>query len=396
MLIVNRNLTSAVCAAFFSTCALAQPRPTPAPSAPNFHRMKLARITDNRGFDRPMTALTVLIPADWQFQGSAQYAPSPGCHPNLVKLVFRAVSPDGRLAIEMLPSNAWQWADDPNSVRMLQASNQQMAQFGARGCDVQPPSAAADFLCRSIIPAIRRDARVLAVEPVPDALAPVLEQAREAEQTAARQGIQVRVRADVARARLSYNLNGQPIEEWLSATTASTAMPGPTFDMYSGRMGQTLYYNCAVDHVFSFRAPQGQLDAQEKLARIILASVRVDPQWQARISQVLANLQAQDTRGARDRSAIITRNGQQIAGIIAETSRNTNESRDRAMNKWSHYMRGVETYRNPNTGETVDLSNQYGHAWAGANNEYIVSDSANFDPNVALRGNWTRLEPVRR
>ena len=389
-----RTIAALLLAWFASAEADAQ-RPAAAGSG-NYHRMKMVRVVDERGFERPMTALSLLIPTDWQFQGNAQYSLAPGCHGNLVRLVFRAASPDGRLAIEMLPGNSWQWADDPNSLQMMRAGNQQMAQFGARGCDIMPPMTAEDFLRRSIIPAARREARVERVEPIPDVAQQLQEQARQAEQAAARQGIPVRVRADVASARLSYGVNGQPVEEWLIATTFSSGIAGPSFNMNTGRMGQTLFYTCGGDHVFGLRAPQGQLDAQESFFRMVLSTVRVDPQWQARVTQVIANMQAAEIKGARDRSAIITKSGQDIGNIISQTYENTNRSRDHAMEGWSQYTRGVETYRNPNTGEMVDLSNRYGHAWAGASNEYIVTDSANFDPNVSLRGNWTRLEQVRR
>jgi hypothetical protein len=112
--------------------------------------------------------------------------------------------------------------------------------------------------------------------------------------------------------------------------------------------------------------------------------------------QVIANMQATDTKGAADRSRIITQSGKDIGNIIHQTYENKKQSDERVAQGFSQYIRGVETYRNPATGETVDLSNQYGHAWAGNNGEYILSDSANFDPNVAVRGNWTRLEQVKR
>jgi hypothetical protein len=122
----------------------------------------------------------------------------------------------------------------------------------------------------------------------------------------------------------------------------------------------------------------------------------VEPEWHARVLQVIANMQAADSKGAADRSKIIAQSGRDTADIIHQTFENKKRSDDRVAQGFSQYIRGVEMYRNPATGDTVELSNQYGHAWAGNNGEYILSDSANFDPNVALRGNYTRLEAVRR
>jgi hypothetical protein len=362
----------------------------------NVYRMKLVRIVDERGFERPMTALTLLIPADWQFQGSVQYGQATGCHANLVNLTLRAVSPDNRLAIELFPGNTWQWADDPNMVNMMRASNQQMARFGARGCDVMAPMTADNFLRQSVIPAVRRGARATGSEPMPDAAQQLQEEARQLQQAAPKQGMRVNIRTDVSRVRVSYALNGQPVEEWFTAMTSSTGMAGPSFNVRTGRAGQSLYYSNTADHVFGLRAPQGQLDAQEKFFQLVLGTMRVDPQWQARVTQVIANLQAQDTKGAADRSAIITKAGQDMSKSIHDAYQNATTSREHSMAAWSQYMRGVQTFRNPNTGETVELSNQYGHAWAGPDNQYVVTDSASFNPNASLQGNWNRLEPVSR
>ena len=68
---------------------------------------------------------------------------------------------------------------------------------------------------------------------------------------------------------------------------------------------------------------------------------------------------------------------------------------DSAFHEWDQAIRGVQTFRNPNTGDTIELSNEYGHAWAGAGDQYILSNSEFFNPNVALEGSWTRLDPVK-
>jgi len=53
------------------------------------------------------------------------------------------------------------------------------------------------------------------------------------------------------------------------------------------------------------------------------------------------------------------------------------------------------TYRDPLTGQAMELSNQCGHAWRNGNHEYIMSDDPNFNPNAQLSGNWNELRAVR-
>ena len=45
----------------------------------------------------------------------------------------------------------------------------------------------------------------------------------------------------------------------------------------------------------------------------------------------------------------------------------------------------------------VELPSQYEHAWANSQGEYIVTDSANFNPNVDTDStlNWEPLQPVQ-
>jgi hypothetical protein len=49
--------------------------------------------------------------------------------------------------------------------------------------------------------------------------------------------------------------------------------------------------------------------------------------------------------------------------------------------------------RDPDRGESVELPSGYNNAWYnGSTNEYIVTDSQLYNPNVEASGNWTKLE----
>jgi len=379
-----------------SSAAPPAPPGKPASAAPaGVYRMKLVRIVDERGFEQPMTALTLLIPVDWQFQGGVQYGQGAGCHANLVHLVFRASSPDGRLGVELLPGNVWQWTDDLNMRGMMQAGNQQMARLGVRGCDIMAPMNADEFLRRAVLPAMRRGARVLGSDAMPDATSRLEEEARAAQQTALRQGMRVNIRTGAGRVRVSYDSGGQAVEEWITAMTTTIGVAGPAYNVRTGRAGKTTYYSSSADHVFAVRAPAGQLDAQERFFRLLMATVRVDPQWEARVQQVIANVEQQDINGANQRSAIATQAGQQMSRMIHDAYQNAAAGCEHSMESWSRYMRGVATFRNPDTGETLELSNEYAHAWAGPDNTYVLTDSGSYNPNSSLNGRWTQLDPVK-
>lgn len=362
---------------------------------PNYYRMKKVAIVDEHGFERPMPAMSLLIPADWQFQGSVQYNQNTACHPDMIHLTFRATSPDGRFAIEMFPDHHWQWSGDPQMVRMLQASNQQMAQYGRKSCDLMAPMDATEYLKRFVVPGVRRGARVVGVEPMTEMAQQLQQQARKDENVAAVQGIRAQVRADVARVRLEYSADGQAVEEWLTAETVIAGMAGPSFNMRTGRMGQAMYYDCGGYLVTAMRAPQGQLQPMEKFFLMMLSTIRLDPAWESRVAGVMAQMNAADSRGAIERSAIATQYGRDTSRMINQGYQSRSKMQDSAFHQWDQAIRGVQTFRNPNTGDTVELSNEYGHAWAGGGNQYILSESEGFNPNVTVGGNWTRMEAVK-
>lgn len=96
----------------------------------------------------------------------------------------------------------------------------------------------------------------------------------------------------------------------------------------------------------------------------------------------------------------------EISRMIAQTSREISEDRmrqwertqavrDRMNEEFSRTIRGVEAFHDPNRGGPVELPAGYGHAWSNKLGEYIVSDRADFNPNIGSNVEWTRLEPRR-
>ena len=382
-----------LCAVLLGACLQA-----PAPCAPaetGTYRMRRHVITDQRGFERPMPALSLLLPLDWQFQGQVQYSQTIGCHADLVQVLFQARSGDGRLQLELFPNHHWQWSTDPNLVQMLQANARQAAAFGRRECAIAPPLGAAAYLRQQVVPQARPGARILGEEPLPELIRTISAQVQEQQRRYARQGLQVRAQVDAARVRLATTRQGADMEEWIAGVTVAAAMPAPTFDPRTGRMGQAQSVQCAAFLVFGMSAPRGELAGHERLFNLILGTVQADPQWEGRVLQVIASMNAADSKGAMDRSAIARATGKTIAEGTRKGFEERGKATDRAFAQFDEYIRGVQTYRNPATGEKVQLSNQYGHAWANGSDEYVLSDQAGFNPNSALRGNWTELQPVK-
>ena len=96
------------------------------------------------------------------------------------------------------------------------------------------------------------------------------------------------------------------------------------------------------------------------------------------------------------RSEINTQLSNDLSDIRRKSWDYKQKSEDHVFGQISQTTLGVETYRNPASGETWDLSNTYNHAWVNDRNELVLSDQEGWDPNTALQGNWHALEHVRQ
>src|ERR1039458_6687487 len=92
----------------------AQPAPGATPAG--LYRMKKATVMDEHGFARPVPAMTLLIPTDWQFQGGAQWGQFSGCTTSRVQTSFKSGSADGRFGVELYPPYYWQYRSEERRV----------------------------------------------------------------------------------------------------------------------------------------------------------------------------------------------------------------------------------------------------------------------------------------
>jgi hypothetical protein len=388
-----RMFTSAILFASLALQAAAQGQKNSSASAPpgvpqaHVLRMKMVTAVDRYGFEKPLTAVSVLVPAEWQSQGGTTWNIKDKC--NTIQTTLKATGPDGR-GIEFFPMMSWVWADDP---RPLQAIAAQTAQFGAHPCDVAPPMSASEFLRRNLN-RYRPAAQLVGIEPAPKLLAALQQQASQGEKMAVQYNLRQRIRPDAARARVRYNADGKALEEWIFVATVTTGTLGPSYNAQTMQMGQAYTYN-NVAYITGARAPQGQLDQNEKFFELVTGTYKINPAWQAKVSGQAQAAQAIELKGVRDRAAIVSKNADDIRNIQRESYENSQRAQDEMSIRRSQAMLGVETFRDPSTGETVDLSNQYGQAWVNNRGEYLLSDQPGFDPATTFKEDWKPLQRVR-
>ena len=94
------------------------------------------------------------------------------------------------------------------------------------------------------------------------------------------------------------------------------------------------------------------------------------------------------SKGAADRAAIWRKAQQEISQIHEQAFQHHQAVNDRLAKQFDQTIRGVQTFVDPNTKESVELTSGYKQYWTNGSGEYILSDDANFRPG----GNWHLLE----
>ena len=145
------------------------------------------------------------------------------------------------------------------------------------------------------------------------------------------------------------------------------------------------------DRACSFPAPRGLLDRMSPLMAMVVATARINLDWFATYScarRMYDERLRQGIRGARALSETITRNNEEIRRMFEQSYRERTAADDRIQQRFSEYIRGVETYQNPFENRPVQLPSGYSHVWVSQGGEYILSNEANFNPNIGSNVEW--------
>jgi hypothetical protein len=358
-----------------------------------------------------IVAMTMLIPVDWTFQGGPVDSGPADCNFNTGRLGFIAVSPDKQTGLVSMPAKSFVWCNDPNVLNGIAANNQQFQQM--QQCHIEQPSP----LAAKIANMARNMGQGIQVtgpmEPVPgmnDRLIGIAQQAnRNLAQQAAQAGTRPsQIAVEAGRVPTRGRENGVDSDGYF------TVMQVVRTDFMAN--GAAFYTTDFPMQVGMF-APVGQLGPNDAMFAAMLDSVWVNPVYQQsiaevsanrfkiqqitkqRLNQIAQNMAADNANAARQQQAI--RMGiQSYAGQVhSNVAANRSAALEHSSQQFSLYMGDQAIYRDPYTGQNVQLSSQYQHTWAsttGNYTEYILTDSPSFNPNGQVgSGAWTQMEQVR-
>jgi len=309
-------------------------------------------------------AVSFLIPVGWKAEGGVQWFPN---YSILANLLMKVTDPQTGAAIEFLPIQNFTWLTQM-AVPMQPGTNY------LGNILYQPIMDVAQFIQVFYAPTTLRqlqNARIVAKEDLQ----------KVATQVAQMSGGQSTARS--GRVRYEYQVGSQPWEEDVYVILVYTPVPLGTF--------------WSVASAYSFRAPKGQLNRLTPVMNTTVQTLRLSLDWYGGymyVQKLFFDRVNQSIRNARAISDTITRNSKEIRKMFNDSYRQRCESQDRISRRFSEYIRGVETFRNPYEERPIQLPSGYANAWVNRSGEYILSPQAGFNPNVGSNIEWRQLEKI--
>jgi hypothetical protein len=316
--------------------------------------MKKGQVVDPgaAGVQAAQPAIDLLIPSDWDLKGNVVFGGGKGgCFGDLFAVSWEATNPDGSIAFQGAPNYSWQYTDDPSELRKLNDPLRRALGAGGKPCPIMKLNQIAR--------------RQMGLPPT----------------DAGNRG----VRTEAIRVRVESQKDGKPVEGWVVLAVVTRVYP----------VGRGSFYDSHAIDFMAFRTPKGKLDANDKLFQVMLSSVRLEPQWQAYSNATIAKFYKAEAQKEATQDQMWAALQNKITETILGETANAERGADAAAFGADQNIRGVQTFRDPTTGGTMELSNQYDHAWLNGSNEYIMSDDPNFNPNTNLSGSWNQLQVVR-
>jgi hypothetical protein len=364
-------------------------------------RLSKVSFVDATASQPNLTAGTLLAPSGWTVRAAGNYVMD--CVFSPPRLTLFAASRDGSLGLNIYPGMVAVWSDNPRIAQMYRDGDPYFAKV--KKCEVKAPRSLAENLQEAL--------HIMNMQPKGDAQAvPALSDelrtnVQQVNQRLAQQPGSGSVTAEAGRIRFSGMRNGTPVEGWLILIIATRSM------QVSNGPGTVQFIDAPL--ICELYAAPGKLDSNEKMLEAMLGTIQLDPAWlryaeqdSLQVQQIMQqayqkvanihNQMMQDNLRTQQKIAAIRQGTADHARqVYSDVANNRAAALDHSAQQFSLYMGDQAVYQNPATGERVQMSSRYGHAWAsttGNNTEYLLTDSPSYDPNGKQGGgSWTELQP---
>ncbi len=348
--------------------------------------LERARILDEMGFDRPVEAMSVLVPRGWRTEAGVRWKGVDECRGEIVTWQMTATSPDGAIRFAVLPGRTFISSQDQMIQQALIAASRQ------GGCAVSTPFNARQYLDNFA----RNELGASTISDVRDdeSLQAVVERMSAEVNAASRQyGTGITQSGNAVYGTLQWPDGSRGIA---NVGVMVAEMPGA--DLYGAPNGSA---STVVFHQAYIRYPADREAEALKIFGTILASHRVNPIWQKAKDGFLTQLgniehagRMERIRLAGEQSAAYARAQGEASDALMRNWERAQASSDASQHRFIQTIREVESWNDPNGGK-VELGAGYEHGWSKADGSIILSNNSLFDPAVELKQDWSRMEKAK-
>lgn len=338
---------------------------------PGAIRFEKAMIVDATGFEAPMAATTLFLPAGWRTQGGVFWGQEFMCT-NGYNFNWFASAPDGLTTIAVLPQDKWE-------------TNNYGAGPSSPGCQAAPFTNVRQYL-ESVVQRWKPGARVLDFRAREDL---TRELAQLNSVTPMPMG-EARTWVEAGEVLFAFNERNNDMRGSVAAAAVfslSRTNAGAGLPQMDALTGYTL-------PAYGVTAPNGRLNLG--FFEAIRHTMKQNPQWAARIANHNNAIGRVALQESQRRSQILQESNAAIAKIREDAWNSYQESSDRRAREFGDLIRGVETYDDSNApGGTVQLSGLYNNAWRLDDGSYVLTNDASFEPYRDLGLAGQPLEQTR-
>jgi hypothetical protein len=345
------------------------------------------RILDQMGFDRPVEAMSVLVPRGWRTEGGIRWRGINECRGEMVNWQVSATSPDGAIQFIRLPDRSFLFFQD----QMLQQGAIAAQRQG--GCSVSAPFNAAQYLENlarnglggASVSDIRADPATGAV------VAQIVNMSNETSR-------QYRTGIESSGSAVYGTLTWPDGSKGLAQVALMVSMTRSN-DMFTGAPNGSA--STIVFHQVVIRYPPAREAEALKVFGTISSSHRVNPIWKQAKESFMTRLGNSEHAGRMERLRL---QGEQAAAYARAQSdaadarmrdwERAQASSDATQHRFIQTIREVETWKD-SSGSPVELNAGYSHGWSRPDGSYLLTNNSLFNPAVQFQQNWERMQKPR-
>lgn len=315
-----------------------------------------AEVIDTKGFGRPLQAASMLIPADWSFEGTVHWVLE-GCFQG-THVVFDAVSKDQKTNISQLPTTTVQWSQigPINNCTFLRA--------------VQ-----AEDLLQPVMDQVMQNTKIISTERHPGLT--------EMNRRTAIQDAGFAAWSDHIGATVDHIRHGEPHRAYVMLFTNHTQMIMPMLDGPSESV-------IAAARPIIYSAPVDQYEKNSVPLQVLMSTFAEGQEWAQEMARHRAKMSRDNLESSRRIGEISQQAQQEIAAINSGTQAIISGANDRNHRRTLEMLTETQTVQSSQGQVRLPA----GNAWETGDGSIFVSTNPQFNPE-----DWgvtaKRLNPIR-